>query len=195
MKLDPRQVKSKEKFHTAYLTLLIEGQSQFTIQQICAKAEVTRPTFYKLYKDIQELRIDIINKLLSELKEALTLENAKPLNVIPEEEMPLHLTLLFEHVQRNQIAYETLLIYHPDALFTNGIQDVLRAYVKDGLYLSQSRSYLRAIDEQLLIAYVSGAYMESIRWWISTNYKTDPVELAKTLIELSLYGPYEKRMR
>ena len=194
MKLDPRQVKSKEKLHEAYLSLLIEGHHQLTIQQVCQKAAVTRPTFYKLYKDVQELRKDIINQLLTELKEALTIQNPIPLFEIPKEDMPENLILFFEHVQKNHIAYETLLIYQTDALLTNGIQEILKGYVKDGIYLAETRPYLIDVNEQLIIAYVAGAYLESMRWWITTNYAISPIDMAKTLIELSINGPYIKRL-
>lgn len=194
MKLDPRQIKSKEKLHEAYLSLLIEGHDQLSIQQICTKAMVTRPTFYKLYKDIQELRKDLIEKLLFELKEALTIQNPKPLNMTPEDERHESLALFFEHVQKNHIAYETLLIYQADALFISGIQEILKGYVRDGIYLAETRPYLIDVDEQLVIAYVAGAYLESVRWWITTNYRVLPIEMAKTLIELSLNGPYIKRL-
>lgn len=194
MKLDPRQVKSKEKLHEAYLSLLIEGHDQLTIQQVCQKAAVTRPTFYKLYKDVQELRKDIINQLLTELKEALTIQNPIPLFEIPKEDMPENLILFFEHVQKNHIAYETLLIYQTDALLTNGIQEILKGYVKDGIYLAETRPYLIDVNEQLIIAYVAGAYLESMRWWITTNYAISPIDMAKTLIELSINGPYIKRL-
>ncbi len=194
MKIDPRQLKSKEKLHEAYLSLLIEGHDKLSIQLVCQKAEVTRPTFYKLYKDINELRRDLIDMLLMELKEALTIQNPKPLNVISKDEMPENLILLFQHIQKNNIAYETLLIYQPDALFINGIQDIIKEYVKDGIYFSQTRPYLIHVDEQLIIAYVAGAYLESIRWWIKTNYETSAIDMAKTLIELSLNGPYIKRL-
>jgi len=194
VKLDPRQVKSKEKLHEAYLSLLIEGHDQLTIQQVCQKAAVTRPTFYKLYKDIQELRKDIINQLLTELKEALTIQNTMPLSEIPKEDMPENLILFFEHVQKNHIAYETLLIYQTDALLTNGIQEILKGYVKDGIYISETRPYLIDVNEQLIIAYVAGAYLESMRWWITTNYAISPIDMAKTLIELSINGPYIKRL-
>lgn len=194
MKLDPRQIKSKEKLHEAYLSLLIEGHDQLTIQQVCQKATVTRPTFYKLFKDIHELRKDLIEKLLTELQEALTIKNPKPLLVIAKEDMPENLILFFEHVQKNHIAYETLLIYKTDALFTNGIQDILKGYVKDGIYLSETRPFLIDVNEQLIIAYVAGAYLECMRWWITTNYEVSPTDMAKTLIELSLNGPYIKRL-
>ncbi|MGE7602537.1 TetR/AcrR family transcriptional regulator [Peribacillus sp. NPDC097675] len=194
MKLDPRQVRSKEKLHEAYLSLIIEGHDQLSIQQVCQKAEVTRPTFYKLYKDIYELRKDLIEKLLMELKEALTIQNPKPLNVIAKDDMPENLILLFEHIQKNHIAYETLLIYQPDALFINGIQDMLKEYVRDGIYFSQTRPYLINVNEELIVAYVAGAYLESVRWWIKTNYESSAIDMAKTLIELSLNGPYIKRL-
>lgn len=194
MKLDPRQVKSKEKLHKAYLSLLIEGHGQLSIQQVCTKAAVTRPTFYKLYKDINELRKDLIEKLLLELKEALTIQNPRPIDEIPKDEMSENLVLLFEHIQKNHIAYETLLIYQPDALCTNGIQNILKEYVMDGIYFAQTRPYLINVNEQLIIAYVAGAYLESIKWWITTNYEMLPIYMSKTLIELSLNGPYIKRL-
>ena len=151
-------------------------------------------TFYKLYKDINELRKELIEKLLLELKEALTIQNPRSLDEIPKDEMSANLILLFEHIQKNYIAYETLLIYQPDALFTNGIQDILKEYVEDGIYFAQTRPYLINVNEQLIIAYVAGAYLESIKWWITTSYEMSPIYMSKTLIELSLNGPYIKRL-
>ena len=194
MKLDPRQIKSKEKLHEAYVSLLIEGYDQLSIQQLCQKASVTRPTFYKLYKDVQELRKDVIQKLLAELSEALTIQNPTPLLQIEEKHMYENLMRFFEHVQKNHIAYETLLIYQTDALLTNRLQDILKRYVKDGLDFSGTRPYLIDASEELLIAYTAGAYLESLRWWIKTNYADSPEKMAKTLIELSLNGPYVKRL-
>jgi hypothetical protein len=65
--------------------------------------------------------------------------------------------------------------------------------VKDGIYLSETRSYLLNVNEELIIAYVTGSYLESMRWWITTNYAISPVDMVKTLIEQSINGPYIKR--
>ena len=194
MNLDPRQVKSKEKLHEAYLSLAMEGVDQMTIQQVCQKAKVTRPTFYKLYKDVQELRKDIVQQLLDEMKNALTIQNPKPLAEMSDEGRSENLRLSFEHVEKHQIAYETLLIYQTDALLTNGLQEIIKDYVRNGIYFSETRPYLIDVDEQLIISYVSGAYLESMRWWITTNYAIPPAQMAKTLIDISLNGPYVKRL-
>ncbi|WP_342468436.1 TetR-like C-terminal domain-containing protein [Ureibacillus sp. FSL K6-3587] len=193
MKLDPRQAKSKEKLHSAYLSLMKDGNVQLTIQQICKEAGLTRPTFYKLYNDINELRRDLFNHLLLQLKEALTIQSPKPLKEMPKEEMPRNLFLLFEHIQNHRIAYETFLIHQPDALFIQGILDILKRYVEEGIHYTETRQYLLSENEELIISYIAGAYLESIRWWITTNYKCTPNEMAATLIELSINGPYIKR--
>ena len=140
------------------------------------------------------MRKDLIEKLLLELKEALTIQNPRPLNEIPKDEMSESLILLFEHIQKNHIAYETLLIYQPDALFTNGIQDILKEYVEDGIYFAQTRPYLINVNEQLIIAYVAGAYLESVRWWITANYEPffqlsqDPHFTSPSLCKIAVFS-------
>ncbi len=189
-RIDPRQLKSKEKLYEAYLTLQLKGRKQFTIQQICDAAEVTRPTFYKLYKDIQELRIDIHQSILAELKEALTIKNPRPLSEVPRKEMPDSLILLFRHIQSKHIAYETFFVYQPDAIFINGVKDIMKQYVTDGIHYSLAQDKMLRVKVNLLISYVTGAYIESIVFWIKENYQTSPEEMANSLIEVSLYGPY-----
>ncbi|GFN34002.1 TetR/AcrR family transcriptional regulator [Paenibacillus xylaniclasticus] len=189
-RIDPRQLKSKEKLHEAYLTLQLQGYEQFTIQQLCDAAEVTRPTFYKLYKDVQELRSDIHATVLADLKEALTITHPKPLSQMPRQEMPKHLTLLFQHIKAKHIAYETFLVHQPDAVFMNGVKEVVKQFVTDGIRYSQAQDKLLRVNINLIIAYATGAYMESIVFWMKENYATSPEEMANSLIEISLFGPY-----
>ncbi|RUS45142.1 TetR-like C-terminal domain-containing protein [Cohnella sp. AR92] len=189
-RIDPRQLISKQKLHEAYLTMQLKGQEQFTIQELCDTAEVTRPTFYKLYKDTQVLRFDIHESVLAKLKAALTIKNPKPLSEMPKTEMPENLTLLFEHILAEHTAYEAFFVHQPDAIFINGVKEVMKQYVTDGIYYSQSQDRMLRVKIDLIIAYVTGAYIESIVYWIKERYETSPKEMASTLIEISLYGPY-----
>ncbi len=188
-RIDPRQLKSKEKLHEAYLTMQLKGHGQFTIQQLCDTAEVTRPTFYKLYKDIQELRLDIHESVLAELKKALTIKNPRRLSEVPKKEIPENLMLLFQHIQAKHIAYETFFVYQPDAIFINGVKEIMKQYITEGIYYALQDKKLR-VKIDLIISYVTGAYVESIVFWIKENYETSPEEMANSLIEISIYGPY-----
>lgn len=188
-RIDPRQLKSKEKLHEAYLTMS-RAQDQFTIQQLCDVAEVTRPTFYKLYRDIQELRIDLHKVVLSELHGALTITNPRPLAEVPKEEMPTHLTLLFKHIQAERIAYETFFVHQPDALFINGVKEIVKQFVTNGIRYAQTLEQKLRTNLSFVTSFITGAYMESIVFWIEENYRTSPEEMASSLIDISLYGPY-----
>ena len=79
--LDPRQHRSKESMYDAYLNLLADNETIISIQQLCTEAGITRPTFYKQYSDLEALRLDVHNDLLSKLKVALTINNQIPIAV------------------------------------------------------------------------------------------------------------------
>lgn len=192
-KLDPRQYRSKEKMHQAYLSLILKGENQLSIQKLCDEASITRPTFYKQFQNIQELRLDLHNEILNKLKESLTFHNPKPLAEITREEIPKNMIPLFNHVYENHIAYETLLVTHPDALFVNGVKEIIRNFVKEGIYYSKAEDQLIDVDKGFIISYVTGAYLESILWWIKNDYPYTAKEMATYLLTMSLYGPYQSK--
>ncbi|MDN7245592.1 TetR-like C-terminal domain-containing protein [Planococcus shenhongbingii] len=95
-----------------------------------------------------------------------------------------------QHNQTKQIVYETFFVYQPDATFINGVKDIIKQYVTDGIYYSQVQDKMLRAKIDLIIAYVTGAYIESIVFWIKENYETSQEDMASSLIDISLYGPY-----
>lgn len=185
-KIDRRQVQSQKKLHNAYLTLIKEKNHQFTIQELCDLADVTRPTFYRLFKDFQELRLDIHNNALQELKDALTIVGPKPLNEASYEERTRNLKLFFEHVLSNKMIYEIFFFNEPDALFINQVKELIYIYVNEGFELSLAKDQIINVKEPLIIAFLAGAHIESILFWIKEQYETPLEEMVKYLIDLSI---------
>ncbi|EZH67503.1 hypothetical protein DH09_06120 [Bacillaceae bacterium JMAK1] len=188
-RIDPRQHRSIEKLHKAYLTLVREESPPLTIQMLCKEANVTRPTFYKQFKDIAELQHHVHDTLLLKLKQSLTIKNPKPLSELRQEERSTYLETFFEHIFDNHDTYETLLIDHADATFLNGVKSVIHDYIDEGISYTNYSDRLRG-DRSLLVSYVTGAYLESILWWIQHRYNYTPQQMAKQLIDLSIFGPY-----
>ena len=185
-KIDRRQIQSQKKLHNAYLAMIKEKNHQFTIQELCDLADVTRPTFYRLFKDFQELRLDIHNTVLQELKNALTIVEPKPLNEASYKEMTTNLNLFFEHVLSNKMVYETFIIIDPDALFINQVKELIYVYVNEGFELSLAKDQIINVKESLIIAFLTGAHIESIIFWIKEQYETPLEEMVKYLIDLSI---------
>src|SRR5690625_7506660 len=98
-KLDPRQHRSKESMYDAYLDLLADNETITSVQQLCTKAGITRPTFYKQYSDLEDLRLDIHNNLLSKLKKAITINNTIPLaDYVDSKDLPNNMVLFYTHI-------------------------------------------------------------------------------------------------
>jgi AcrR family transcriptional regulator len=189
---DPRQVHSMKKIQRAYLSLMLkENEKSITIQRICQEAHVTRPTFYKLYKDILELRVDLHNAILNDLRQSLTITHPKRIDELRSEDLPENMVALFEHIIQNQLAYEVMLVYKPDDLFIQEVKNIIRHYVEDGIRVSQTSEEGLRMELSFVIAYTTGAFLESIVWWVRSNYKYSAVTMASKLLEISFHGPYK----
>lgn len=68
--MDIRIVKTKNKLTNTLILLLKEKKlKDITVLELCKKASINRTTFYKYYKDVDDLTIQIEDQLLIELKE------------------------------------------------------------------------------------------------------------------------------
>ncbi|ATP38662.1 hypothetical protein CSE16_00670 [Solibacillus sp. R5-41] len=191
LKLDARQVKSIKKMHKAYLSLLIKSHENMSIHNICLEADVTRPTFYKFYKDPMELRLHLHETLLQDLKACLKISHPKEMADFGPEELPENMLGLFEHILENQLAYEVLLVNKPDGFFIKAFKEILLQYIEDGIATTKFLPKDIRAEKMFIFHYVVGAYIESITWWLQNNCKQDTSYMALKLLELSLHGPYK----
>ena len=191
VKLDARQLKSIKKMHKAYLSLLIKSNGNMSIQNICLEADVTRPTFYKFYKDPMELRLHLHETLLKDLKVCLEINHPKDMADFGPEELPENMLWLFEHILENQLAYEVLLVNQPDGLFIKTFKEILLQYIEDGIATTKIPPKDIRAERAFILHYVVGAYIESITWWIQNNCEHETSYMALKLLELSLHGPYK----
>ena len=71
--MDKRIINTKKKLTNTMLTLMKEKRLQdITVLELCKKANINRTTFYKYYKDVEDLVIKIEDSLLVELEEHIT---------------------------------------------------------------------------------------------------------------------------
>lgn len=190
--IDPRQMRSIIKLQDAYFSLLVTSDENISIQQLCKEAQVTRPTFYNNYSDILDLRKQIHEGILGHLEKSLTITNKKPLDAFDENELPENMVNLFKHVLENKKAYEVLLLHRPDGLFIENVKGILRRFIVDGIKYASSEEQNLQIEIPFIISYATGAYYESVIWWMQNNYSLAPEEMAKLLLKISIYGPFER---
>lgn len=190
--IDPRKVSSIRKLQEAYFSLLAEGGENINILELCKKANVTRPTFYNNFSSILDLRKELHEVILNDLNETLTIKNPKPIDAFEDDELPENMVALFKHILTNKKAYEVLLLQRPDFLFIRDVKNILQTYIVEGIKHAGDETHEMKVKIPFAIAFITGAYYESIIWWIRHDYQHSPEEMAKLLLDISLYGPFEK---
>lgn len=190
--MDPRKVSSLRKLQEAYLSLLLNSHHEITIRHLCEAANVTRPTFYNNYSSILDLRKEIHAETLRDLKKSLTIINPKPIDAYTKDELPENMVNLFKHISENKRVYEMLLLHRPDSLFIKDVKDILQKYIVEGIQHASSNEHEMTITIPFAVSFITGAYYESILWWLENNYKHSPEEMANLLLQISLYGPFER---
>ena len=94
--------------------------------------------------------------------------------------------MFFEHVLSNKMIYEIFFFNEPDALFINQVKELIYIYVNEGFELSLAKDQIINVKEPLIIAFLAGAHIESILFWIKEQYETPLEEMVKYLIDLSI---------
>ena len=188
--LDPRQVKSKKKIYEALLKILAKSKETVSVKEICEEAGITRPTFYKHYNDVNSLMNSMSEEVLQNLKDSLIIKEKILIEDVQINDLPINMIALFNHIQEHHIFYETFLILKHDAYFINKVKDILEEFISFGLHYSTPKEEKLIVPVTLLTSYVTGAYLESIIWWIRNNYPYSSEQMTSMLLRVSVKGPY-----
>lgn len=192
--LDPRQVKSKKKIHEALLKILAKSKETISVKEVCEEAGVTRPTFYKHYNDIPSLMNCMSEVVLQDLRDSLIIRKKILIEDVKFNELPTNMIALFNHIQKHHVFYEIFLILKHDPHFVNEVKIILEEFISIGLHYSTPNEEKLILPISLLISYVTGAYLESIIWWIKNNYTYSPEQMTLMLLRISIKGPYTDEM-
>lgn len=185
-----QKLTTKEIIYEAALSILKNGSLNMMVKDICAEAKITRPTFYRYFKDVEDLTNSMSEAVLNELKKSLIIKEKTPLKEMKYNELPINIVNLFKHIEDNKVFYETFLETVRNQYFTNQLLYILEEYIKRGIDYAASKDDV-LVPEGLLVSYSTGAYFNSIVWWIKNDYPYTPEEMTATLLRLSVKGPYK----
>lgn len=188
-KIDARQLRTREKLHNAAITVYTRSTQHPTIKEICNEAKITRPTFYNHFANVDELKDNLTESILNDMRDSLTINHTQSISEFDPDEMPKIFTKLFSHIEKNFQFYKTFLVNRRDKTIYDGIFTILKKYIKDGMAVVEpSHQYIS--PNELIVNYVSGAYYQCIVWWIEENKPYPATEMYTHMIKLSLVGPY-----
>ena len=179
---DQRVRRTRDRLGDALMALLIEKPfDDITVQDVIARAGVSRSTFYTHYRDKNDLFLSDAEEFFEMMATALSRRGEKSDRVAPVRE-------LFAHIAEVRPFYEALiasgrshdLIQLGQGHFARGIEQRFRELTRAATIPPQQRS---AVAHAL-----AGSMFSLLTWWIHHNMASSADEMDRLFHELVWTG-------
>jgi AcrR family transcriptional regulator len=186
-KLDPRVVRTRQLLRDAMVLLIGEkGFDAITVQDIAERAGVNRATFYLHYKDKNDLLIKSLRDALGELIADIT--PPAPGEISPGDNAMEPILQVVNHVARHADFYRVMLGADGVPSFIARVRDYIEEITLKWFAVLQPDAAKIVVPVEIIVNYLSGAYIGVIIWWLDHNRPHSPEYMANQLRHLTTLG-------
>lgn len=169
------RTKMERNISKVFLELYKEKEyKRITVKEICAKADVSRATFYTYYEDISSLLHEIETRILYEVGELIkTWKYFKVKNTQVSELYPLYLDV-YRYVNNNCLEFQALFGPYGSHKFILQYHNM----VKDSYY-NKIRAELPNVQQaDMMASFLAGSVIYASQNFITTSEHITPEEIA-----------------
>lgn len=178
MKTTDRRIrKTRQSLRNALLKLLLDKPyDQITVQDILDEADVGRSTFYAHFKDKDDLL------MMGMPQQLIDFSQAEPNSLIPP------VTYLFEHGKEG-IAWWHKMVGSPVMIMLGQVsrKKMAEDWV-ERIEALKSEGVIYELPSSVLAAYLTGALMSLLQWWLQNEMPHPPEQMNKMFQEMALKG-------
>ncbi|ARQ05761.1 DNA-binding transcriptional regulator EnvR [Macrococcoides canis] len=183
---DRRIRKTKESIKSAYFELLKEKPfKDITVNQIAEKADINRGTFYLHYLDKFDLREQLENEVLEQLKAKLEKTTINQLLENPEQYSVALIELILQVIEDNREFFSVLLI-HQDMGLPQAFSRIIRGNIERLLQLPEK---IDIVPIEYYFAFIVNAQTGVLKQWVKNGMKETKHEVATYAYTLAYNGP------
>jgi AcrR family transcriptional regulator len=175
--IDRRVARTRTVLQQALIELIPErGFAGITVEEICARADVGRSTFYTHYENKEALRRAAMEDHLQKIGRAHGSEQ--------KGERAFAFSLpMFEHALEFGPLHKALIADRRDA-----IHDQLRNEVRKAVRAELAGRTPNGVPDEIAAEFVTGAFLALLGWWIERRYPLQAAELDGHFQKLATAG-------
>ena len=181
--IDRRVARTRASLHRSLMSLILEkGYDSTTVEEICARADVGRSTFYAHFtckEDLKRSGLDNLRRELASCQAALSRE-------APALRLGFSLPM-FQHAHDHVEHYRALVGSRGGDVSLGVIRETLSELVRQELVSTADDPPLHAPVE-LVVRHVVGAFMSVMTWWLDGGARLPPEEVDKAFRALAIEG-------
>lgn len=183
---DLRVIKTKRGLREAFIRLLSKKDyDAISIQDIATEAQTARVTFYRHYKNKEELLVDCLMVTYQALLERENRVARLSLQEVQQGYLPMQ--ILYEHIQEEEILYRILFSNRGPQVVIGKVRKFLADKVKSQIkYRFPANQFHAPVD---IIAYhFASAQVGLAAWWLDNDMPYPPKYMAQISFWLSSAG-------
>ncbi|MGN1371943.1 MAG: TetR-like C-terminal domain-containing protein [Candidatus Coprovivens sp.] len=177
--MDKRIINTKKKLTNSLLELLQQKKiKDITVLELCKLANINRTTFYKYYKDVDDLVLSIEESLISELE--------KNIVDIKRNYLISFTSKIIETIASHKEIYTRILGENGDHTFLNRILNL----VYDQSLTEWQKLLRKATNEDLekIYSFIVDGTIGIVNEWIKNNCQEEPNNVAIFINKICMSG-------
>jgi AcrR family transcriptional regulator len=183
---DRRITRTQSALRKALLELIQEKDyDSITVEEITARADLARTTFYLHYRDKEELLLDYFNEMIGERMQQFA---QIPLSILAhppgeggQSGVPVRpIAAVFQHAAENASLYRLVLDGQGMLRIAEQLRRTVNQSAKEMLTSKVSQEGLKLeMPVDLLVHCFVGAFLASLAWWLEQEMPCSPEEMAR----------------
>jgi AcrR family transcriptional regulator len=197
-KPDRRVQRTRQALRTALLELIKEKDyDAISTEEITERANVGRATFYKHYKDKEDLLLEEFSEManekvqvLSEIPFSVWLQSEGTAESEGKTSAP-PLLILFEHIYENSELYYILLKSEKSSRVVERIRKIATEAIATFMQTKAKANpvpFHFKVPIEFVAAFFSGALLSTIDWWLEEGMRHPPKEMTHLFQDLFIQG-------
>lgn len=183
--VDRRIGKTRAGLQHALIALILEkGYDAITVDEICARANVGRSTFYLHYASKDALK----RSGLDHLHQELAVRQQRVLAGEGEIDRLGFGLALFEHARDHIDLYRALVGGKGGTIAIMEIREMLAGFIRKEIMAESTGRTDRAVPPDLVVEYLVGAYVSGLTWWLDRGAEPSPQVLDEMFRQLAMNG-------
>jgi AcrR family transcriptional regulator len=185
-KMDPRVKRTRQLLKDALVSLIRERElDKLTIQDIAERATLNRATFYLHFRDLDDLKEQIMDDILVELFKIVSSDtNVKPKPVFATEQPAPQFIAMLEHLSQNAALYTVMLEKN------SHFQARMFGVIIDIISLGSDSRKAAGQTETVPIEILAASFLGVLTWWLREGMPYTPNYLAEQLSLFRIKGPF-----
>jgi AcrR family transcriptional regulator len=165
-KEDRRIQRTRQLLSNALLTLIEDrGYESLTVNDITEQANVGRATFYLHYQDKEQLLVESLEEMFSQLGALIN-----PMSEASGEQNLITATrLVFQHFADHHRLYQVLLTEKGAAMVFTRLLAILSQLAERDVISKEVEQPHMGISTNLVAHYAAGAFLGLVVWWLNNN--------------------------